>query len=118
MSLTSAAETPRHRVLVIGCGSIGERHVRTFLATGRTDVAACDNRSVILDRMRADYCVEAVTDWQEALRAPRPTAVVFATPAPLHIAMARRAVGAGRHVLIEKPLDVALGRLRGVAVGA
>ena len=35
-------------LLVIGCGSIGERHLRTFLATGRCRVVACDNRPAIL----------------------------------------------------------------------
>ncbi len=30
------------RILVIGGGSIGERHLRCFLRTGRAEVALCD----------------------------------------------------------------------------
>ena len=30
-----SATSPAHRVLVVGAGSIGERHLRCFLATGR-----------------------------------------------------------------------------------
>ena len=50
----------RPLILVIGCGSIGERHVRTFLATGRAGVIACDNRPAILRQMSERYGVEAV----------------------------------------------------------
>ena len=31
-----------HEILVIGCGSIGERHLRCFQRTGRAQVSVCD----------------------------------------------------------------------------
>jgi len=100
--------TSRPLILVIGCGSIGERHVRTFLATGRVDVIACDNRSSILQQMSERYGVVTTSDWTRALDDPSVTGVVIATPAPTHVAMARRCLEAGRHVLIEKPLSLDL----------
>jgi len=100
--------TSRPLILVIGCGSIGERHVRTFLATGRVDVIACDNRPSILQQMSARYGVVTTPDWTRALDDPSVTGVVIATPAPDHVAMARRCLEAGRHVLIEKPLSLDL----------
>lgn len=96
------------RCLVIGCGSIGERHVRTFLATDRAGIVACDPRPKIRERMKETYGVAAVADWQEALRDSTLYGVVIATPAPLHIPMAIAALGQGRHVLIEKPLALNL----------
>ena len=51
--------TPAHLVLVIGCGSIGERHVRTFLASDRAAVLACDNRLAIWQQMTERYGVES-----------------------------------------------------------
>ncbi len=98
----------RPLVLVIGCGSIGERHVRTLLATGRADVLACDNRPQIRRQMTDRYGVAAVADWEPSLQNPAVTAVVIATPAPLHVAMATRCLDAGRHVLCEKPLSLSL----------
>ena len=98
---------PPH-LLVIGCGSIGERHLRTFLATQRCTVAACDNSSAIRERIAARYGVETLADWQSYLATPALTGVIIATPAPLHITMASRALAAGRHVLIEKPLAIEL----------
>ena len=41
-----------HSVLIIGCGSIGERHLRCFLQTGRTRVTACDTNQSLLERER------------------------------------------------------------------
>lgn len=98
----------RPHILVIGCGSIGERHVRTFLATGRADVIACDNRPAICEQIAERYKVEISTDWQKVLQNPAITGVVIATPAPLHVKIAARCLEAGRHVLIEKPLSLDL----------
>ena len=95
-------------MLVIGCGSIGERHVRTFLATGRTDVIACDNRPAIRQDMISRYKVEAVSDWLPMLDNPAVSGVVIATPAPSHVEIALRCPEAGHHVLSEKPLSLSL----------
>ena len=44
--------TLRHHVLVVGVGSIGERHVRCFQATGRAEVSIVE----INDALRATIC--------------------------------------------------------------
>ncbi len=95
-------------ILVIGCGSIGERHVRTFLATGRVDVIGCDNRPAILQQMAERYGVDTAPDWTTAIQKSSVTGVVIATPAPSHVEIAVRSLDAGRHVLIEKPLALSL----------
>lgn len=99
---------PTHHVLIIGCGSIGERHLRTFLATKRASAVACDNRPQIRQAMTERYGVRAVDDWRTSIEDPEVTAVVIATPAPMHIDLARKSLAAGRHVLIEKPLSIGL----------
>ncbi|MDB5392264.1 MAG: ycjS 2 [Planctomycetaceae bacterium] len=95
------------RVVVIGVGSIGERHVRCFLATGRADVSIVEYKSALAKDVAARYGVVAHCDLEAAL-ASRPTVAVIATPAPLHIAQATRLVEAGVQVLIEKPLSISL----------
>jgi predicted dehydrogenase len=94
--------------LVIGCGSIGERHVRTFLSTGRVDIVACDTRPAILQQIADRYGVVTTPDWTLSLKDPSVTGVVIATPAPTHVAIARQCLDANRHVLIEKPLSLDL----------
>jgi predicted dehydrogenase len=103
----------RHRVLIIGVGSIGERHLRCFQATDRADVSfvevSPDLRRTIAER----YGVERpFADLEAAIgdREP-PEVAVVATPAPTHVPIATTLAEAGIHVLIEKPLSTRLSGL-------
>lgn len=100
--------TGRLRILVVGAGSIGERHARCFGLTGRAEVSLCEVDSAKC-RAVAERCgvSKSFTSLAQAL-ADGPTAVVIATPAHLHISMTRQAVLQGCHVLIEKPLSISL----------
>lgn len=94
--------------LIIGCGSIGERHLRCFQKTGRCTVAACDPNPAIQAAMQTRYNVPVHGSLEEALAARRYDAVVICTPAPMHLPMALQLLEAGMHLLIEKPLAVDL----------
>jgi predicted dehydrogenase len=94
-------------VLVIGCGSIGERHLRCFQQTGRANVMVCDTNTSLLRQIGGKYRVPTFHSWKQAL-AERPGAVVICTPAPSHVPIALAALRAGCHVLIEKPLSNSL----------
>jgi predicted dehydrogenase len=96
-----------HSILILGCGSIGERHLRCFQKTNRATVAACDSNPTLLQAMAERYGASTFTDYAAALREPF-DAVVVCTPAHLHIPLARAALEAGKHVLIEKPLSQSL----------
>jgi predicted dehydrogenase len=96
----------RHRVLVVGVGSIGERHLRCFRATGRAELALVETNDAVRRAVAERYGVaQAAADLDAAL-AWRPDVAVIATPAPLHVPLALRLAGAGVHVLVEKPLGV------------
>jgi predicted dehydrogenase len=94
------------KVAVAGVGAWGVNHVRAFARTkGAEVVAVCDpsaaarERALALaPRARAEERVEAL------LEDPAVEAIVLATPAVTHAAMARAALAAGKHVLVEKPL--------------
>ncbi len=94
-----------HSILVVGGGSIGERHVRCFGATGRASVSICEVNPTLREQVAERYDIaRSFSDYAEALSA-RPKAVVICTPAHLHIAMAQQAAEAGVHLFIEKPLS-------------
>jgi predicted dehydrogenase len=99
-----------HRVVVIGVGSIGERHVRCFLATNRAAVALVEVNPALAETVSQRYDVPAYQSIEAALEF-QPTAAVVATPAPLHVAQAIELVEAGVHLLIEKPLSTSLDRV-------
>ena len=97
-----------HKVLVVGAGSIGERHLRCFQATGRATVNLVEINDSLRRIVAERYDIrEASGDLDTAL-ASRPDAAVIATPAPLHVSLATRLAEAGIHVLIEKPLSTNL----------
>lgn len=100
--------SPRHRILVVGVGSIGHRHVRCFNATGRAEVSLCETNRELARQVADQTGVERVFSDLDAALADPPDAAVIATPAPLHIPMATRLATAGVHLLIEKPLSTSL----------
>ncbi len=44
-----------YRVLVIGAGSIGQRHVRCFQKTGRAQVSICEINATLRSRVAEEY---------------------------------------------------------------
>jgi len=101
----------RHSVLIVGCGSIGERHLRCFQKTGRCEVTACEPNAPLRERMANTYGVPVLADAATAIAEGTYDAVAICTPAPLHVPLAIAALKAGRHVLIEKPLSHSLAGL-------
>ena len=94
----------KHRVLVIGTGSIGERHTRCFLETQRADVSICEINKALCDDVAGRYALSgAFTDLDEAIKHSYDAAIVC-VPANLHIAVATKLASNGIHLLIEKPL--------------
>ncbi len=94
-----------YRVLIVGCGSIGRRHAENLKSLGLQWLAFCDR-----DPQATEICCKAVkgecfTDYAEALQQFKPYMVLICTPPVLHIEQAVRAVQAGAHVFIEKPLS-------------
>lgn len=97
------------RVAVIGCGYWGPLHLRTFSAAGRARVVlAVDRSAERLAHIRATHpSLPLASDTAPAF-GPGVDAVVIATPAGSHHALARAALLAGKHVLVEKPLTTSV----------
>ena len=97
-----------HHVLVVGAGSIGERHLRCFGATGRARVFFVEVNPELRATIANRYPGTTAYDSLDAAIEQPIDAAVVATPAPLHIPQATQLVERGVHVLIEKPLSVSL----------
>lgn len=96
------------KVLIVGGGSIGERHLRTFIRTGEVAASICEPREEKLEQLKTTYPVAA--GYARFEDAPLDTldAAVICTPPNMHIPMARAAVEAGCHILVEKPLSLSM----------
>lgn len=95
-------------VAVVGCGYWGPNLLRNFFDTpGCRVVAACDLSEQRLEAMaRRHPSLRATTSLDDVLDDPAVHAVAVATPVASHASLARRALEAGKHVLVEKPMTL------------
>ena len=93
-------------VAIIGCGYWGGNYVRIFndLADATVRVV-CDADPARLEEVRRNFPGVATTaSVDDALAMPGVDAVVVVTTATSHYDVTMRALRAGKHVLVEKPL--------------
>lgn len=96
--------------LLIGCGSIGKRHLRNLKALGVGPLYAFDISPARAAEAVQQTGAKTFTDLEAAL-ATSPTLVIVASPNNLHIEHAILAAKAGSHLFIEKPLSHTLDRV-------
>ncbi len=110
-SLAAAPSVPRTvRMAVIGCGDWGKNLVREFYQQPNAElVYCCDTHEDRLASLRRAFPrIEGVAALDPILNDASIEAVVVATPAPTHAALAERALAAGKHVFVEKPIALAV----------
>ncbi|MBU6450422.1 MAG: Gfo/Idh/MocA family oxidoreductase [Cyanobacteria bacterium REEB67] len=92
------------RVAVIGCGNWGKNLVRNFHHLGALSTV-CDADLQRLEYIAKEYRGVATTiDYDSVLADASISAIVIATPSDTHFPLARKALLAGKHVYVEKPL--------------
>ena len=102
------ADLKKTKILIIGAGGIGERHLRCFQATGRADVSFCEPNDDRRQMLMKTYGCAGYADLDAAFRLHAYEAAVICTPASTHIPSAHNCAERGLHVLIEKPLSTSL----------
>jgi len=102
------------RVGVIGYGYWGPNLVRNFAETpGSEVVAVSDLRPERLALVRARYpAIRTTQNVDELLANPAVDAIAVATSVSSHFDLAMKALAAGKHVLVEKPLTATSGQAR------
>jgi predicted dehydrogenase len=93
------------KLLIIGCGSIGRRHLANFRSAGISFIAGADPQPDRLEQASAASGLEArYADYKQALADHAFDAVVIASPSSMHTEMAIDCAEAGCHIFMEKPL--------------
>jgi len=105
-------------IAVIGCGSIGVRHLRNLMMMGQENLIAVDTSAARLTDARAQ--VENLRTYSSVERAleDKPQAAIIATPPATHGEIAINLLNEGVSVLIEKPLAVSLVDAKGIQITA
>jgi UDP-N-acetyl-2-amino-2-deoxyglucuronate dehydrogenase len=92
---------------ILGCGVIGPHHAKAIAGLEEAELALVADE--IPDRARElaeEYGCDWTADASELLTGPGVDAVCVCTPSGIHADAAVAALEAGKHVVIEKPLDV------------
>ena len=99
-------EVPSLKVGVVGCGYWGPNLVRNFSSLPHCEVRALADTNVDrLKHMQSLYPdVELYSSYQRMLEKADIDAVAVATPVQYHHPVAKAALEAGKHTLIEKPM--------------
>ena len=98
------------KILVVGCGSIGERHIRNLIDISNHNIIAFDTSKERLDVIKERFNVVTCDNLEQCFDYSI-DAVIVCTPPSTHIQIADQAIANGAHVFIEKPISDRLGGL-------
>lgn len=103
-------------VAVIGAGFIADYHINGLRAAGRASIAALVGRREEATQARAAALGigRAETDYRRVLDDGAIDAVVIATPDDTHERIAIDALGAGKRVLLQKPMALSSAQCRAI----
>lgn len=115
-------------IAIVGYGYWGPNLVRNFLKNAFFSpvIIVEENPERLARGLRDHPGTQGLTSFAEALQCPQLSAVALATPVATHYPLAKAALLAGKHVLVEKPLAttgddarelVALAAARGLVLG-
>jgi predicted dehydrogenase len=98
---------------IVGCGMIARFHARALAEVpGARLVALVSRNSANAEKLAAELGLRCDTgsDLGAVLARPDVDAVIVATPSGAHLEPAAAAAEAGKHVVVEKPLEITLDR--------
>lgn len=90
--------------LIIGAGSIGQRHIRNLKKIGIDNIIALRSRKGHWAKLPAELGVIEVETWDEAIT-KKPDVAIIANPSSLHLDAAVKIAPYVKGIMIEKPLS-------------
>jgi len=90
--------------LIIGAGSIGQRHIKNLRKIGIDNIVALRSKKGHFKKLPEALKVVEVDNWEDAI-ASNPDVAIISNPSSLHIETARKIIDHVKGVFIEKPLS-------------
>jgi predicted dehydrogenase len=93
---------------IVGCGKIADGHIEEIQKLGSARVlAVCDIEPILAEQIALRYSVpHRYTDFDQMLSGHQFDVIHIATPPHSHLVLVQKAVEAGCHVFLEKPLSL------------
>ena len=104
-------EEKKLKVGILGCGIISQAaHFESCIKAKNIELyAMCDSAEDLLKKMSDIYpCKKTYTDYDEMLKDKNIDAVIIGIADQFHVDCAKKAIKAGKHVFVEKPLGVSI----------
>ena len=96
---------------IVGCGMIADFHAKAIADTPGAKLVACQSRSESSAReFAANHNISPYATLRGLLHDPKVDVVSICTPSGAHLEPAVAAAEAGKHVIVEKPLEITLKR--------
>ncbi len=97
------------RIGLIGCGTIGRIHAGMIHELDNFELAAvADTNPALTEELVKKYGCSQFADYREMLKSDGIDMVSVCVPPAMHYQVVIDAAGAGKHVAVEKPMDVIL----------
>ena len=101
----------RYGFALIGCGMVGQHHITAIDGVpGARLVAVCDVAEATARSFGEQAGVPWYIDYREMAKRPEIDVVNVCTPSGLHMEPALACIAAGKHIVVEKPLEITLDR--------
>jgi predicted dehydrogenase len=96
---------------IVGCGMISGYHAKAIAdIKGAKLVGCCSSRISSAQKLADEHGGTAYSSLKEMLSDPKLDIVTICTPSGAHMDAAVAAANAGKHVIVEKPLEITLKR--------
>lgn len=96
---------------IVGCGTIADIHAQAIQASSKLTLHSVFSRSEKkASSTGKKFNVQWQTDWEKFINDPGLDAVSICTPNGNHLDVGELAARAGKHVIVEKPIEVTLER--------
>ncbi len=100
------------RYAIVGCGSISKTHLKALAGVPQARLTAACDLSLERAQATAGDQARAYTDYHQMLRDKEVDAVLILTASGMHADMGIQAARAGKHVVVEKPIDINVEKAR------
>lgn len=104
-------QTNKLRIGVVGLGVISYEHARSIMDIENAELVAASGRTQEnRDKFAKEFDVRMFADYESMLKQDDIDAVSICTPSGTHLDFGTKAAEAGKHVIVDKPIEVSVER--------